>query len=267
MVCNPEIRCILSTPLKQPKTEREQKVKRKLALGQLVHNRRNHQKGILSKNVDAADSSTKESELSHSDYRSSGNESDLDGCVVEHSQSQDLMLGEDYHSSGYGLWDVVDGQKKINSDSRSSGDESDLDEFVVEDSQSQDLPTREELFVRYLEVILNSIVDEEFSSSLQNSNALSSVLAAFSFGVTALQCPSPTNWPLEDLEIPLSHFTWPVQGTNNDTLRYATKPRFYAEEEYHREEQGSRIPTHVFSTSKGTITAFEIKTPGSAQGS
>lgn len=31
-------------------------------------------------------------------------------------------------------------------------------------------PTREELFVRYLEVILNSIVDEEFSSSLQNSN-------------------------------------------------------------------------------------------------
>lgn len=146
------------TPLKQPKTEREQKVKRKLALGQLVHNRRNHQKGILSKNVDAADSSTKESELSHSDYRSSGNESDLDGCVVEHSQSQDLFS---------------------NSDSRSSGDESDLDEFVVEDSQSQDLaeaspyfykPTREELFVRYLEVILNSIVDEEFSSSLQNSN-------------------------------------------------------------------------------------------------
>lgn len=52
-----------STPLKQPKTEREQKVKRKLALGQLVHNRRNHQKGILSKNVDAADSSTKESEV------------------------------------------------------------------------------------------------------------------------------------------------------------------------------------------------------------
>ena len=39
-------------------------------------------------------------------------------------------------------------------------------------------------------------------------------MAAFSFGVTALQCPSPTNWPLEDLEIPLSHFTWPVQGTN-----------------------------------------------------
>lgn len=31
-------------------------------------------------------------------------------------------------------------------------------------------PTRKELFVRYLEVILNSIVDEEFSSSLQNSN-------------------------------------------------------------------------------------------------
>lgn len=106
------------TPLKQPKTEREQKVKRKLALGQLVHNRRNHQKGILSKNVDAADSSTKESELSHSDYRSSGNESDLDGCVVEHSQSQDLFS---------------------DSDSRSSGDESDLDGFVVEDSQSQDL--------------------------------------------------------------------------------------------------------------------------------
>lgn len=72
----------------------------------------------MSKNVDAADSSTKESELSHSDYRSSGNESDLDGCVVEHSQSQDLFS---------------------NSDSRSSGDESDLDEFVVEDSQSQDL--------------------------------------------------------------------------------------------------------------------------------
>ena len=52
-----------STPLKQPKTEREQKVKRKLALGQLVHNRKNRQKGILSKNVDAADSSTKESEV------------------------------------------------------------------------------------------------------------------------------------------------------------------------------------------------------------
>ena len=52
-----------STPLKQPKTEREQKVKRKLALGQLVHNRKNQQKGILSKNVDAADSSTKESEV------------------------------------------------------------------------------------------------------------------------------------------------------------------------------------------------------------
>ena len=31
-------------------------------------------------------------------------------------------------------------------------------------------PTRKELIARYLEVILNSIVDEEFSSSLQNSN-------------------------------------------------------------------------------------------------
>nr|XP_058950446.1 coiled-coil domain-containing protein 82-like [Pocillopora verrucosa] len=109
------------TPLKQPKTEREQKVKRKLALGQLVHNRKNQQKGILSKNVDAADSSTKESEFSDSDSRSSRDESDLDGFVVEDSQSQDLVNGLLENDEG-------------------SEDEADLKDFVVdEDSEGQNL--------------------------------------------------------------------------------------------------------------------------------